>query len=102
VDLAKAHVSSLLKMNDLPNCFEAFNLGTGQPCSVLELIRLFEKETGVSVPHEIGPRRPGDIEKVYADPSKSYRMLNWRTELTVAEALRDAWKWEKELAHETY
>lgn len=102
VDLAKAHVSSLLKMDDLPNRFEAFNLGTGKPCSVLELIHLFEKETGVPVPHEIGPRRAGDIEKVYADPSKSYRLLNWRTELTVAEALRDAWKWEKELAHETY
>lgn len=102
VDLAKAHVSSLKKIDELPNRFEAFNLGTGKPCSVLELIRLFEKETGVPVPHEIGPRRPGDVEKVYADPSKSHRVLDWRTELTVAEALRDAWNWEKEMAHETH
>ncbi len=102
VDLAKAHVAAFMKMDTLPNRFEAFNLGTGKPYSILELIHLFEKETGVKVPHEMGPRRPGDIEQVYADPAKSLKVLGWRTERTIAEALRDAWRWEKQLSHEAH
>ncbi len=99
VDLAKAHVSALTEMDRLPKRFEAFNLGSGVPCSVLELIHTFVKVTGVSVNYSIGPRRPGDIEKVYADPSKSNRDLKWKTQLTTEDALRDAWNWEKKLAH---
>lgn len=98
VDLAVAHVAALSTLDQLPNRFEAFNLGTGVPVSVLELLNTFMRVTGVNVPYEIGPRRPGDIEKVYADPSKSNRALRWRTKLTIEDALRDAWRWEQILA----
>lgn len=102
VDLAKAHVLALSEIEKLPGRFEAFNLGTGVPCSVLELIQTFIRVTGVQVPYEIGPRRAGDIEKVYADPAKSHRLLRWKTALTVEEALRDAWRWEKTIADATH
>lgn len=98
VDLAVAHVSALKYIETQPSGFEAINVGSGTPCSVLELIRTFIKVTGVPVKHVIGLRRPGDIEKVYADPSKSHRLLQWKTERTTEEALRDAWNWEKKLA----
>lgn len=99
VDLADAHVAALTAMERLPHRFEAFNLGTGVPVSVLELLNTFMRVTGVQVAYEIGPRRPGDIEKVFADPAKSNRELRWSTKLTVEDALRDAWNWEQKLAH---
>jgi len=97
VDLSKAHVLAMAKIDNVPSRFEAFNLGTGIPCSVLELIHAFIRVTGVQVPFELGPRRAGDIEKVYADPVKSNRMLNWKTERSIEDALRDAWNWEKRI-----
>lgn len=97
VDLADAHVAAMKAMNRLPNRFEAINLGSGVPCSVLELIHTFTQVTGVQVPYEIGPRRPGDIEKVFADPKKSHQLLEWRTRLTTKDALRDAWNWEQKI-----
>lgn len=102
VDLAKAHVAAWVEMDKLPNAFEAFNLGSGVPCSVLELIQTFSRVTGVAVSYEIGPRRPGDIEKVYADPAKSNRTLGWKTGLSIEDALRDAWRWEKRIADATH
>lgn len=97
VDLANAHVVAMKTMDGLTNRFEAFNLGTGVPCSVLELIALFTRVTGVPVNYEIGPRRPGDIEKVYADPRKSNTLLRWKTRLSNEDALRDAWNWEQKV-----
>ena len=99
VDLAAAHVSAMSAIDALANRFEAFNLGSGVPCSVLELINTFTRVTGVAVNYEIGPRRPGDIEKVYADPRKSNMLLNWNTRLTTEDALRDAWNWEQKIDH---
>jgi UDP-glucose 4-epimerase len=99
VDLAKAHVSAVQKIDEMPNPFEAINIGSGKPVSVLELIRSFIRVTGVPVPYSVGPRRAGDIEKVYADPSKSRKLLEWETKLSIDEALRDAWNWERNLKH---
>ncbi len=101
VDLSRAHVAAWAQIEKLQGAFESFNLGTGAPCSVLELIRTFVKVTGVKVPYEFGPRRPGDIEKVFADPAKSNRVLKWKTQLSVSDALRDAWNWEKLIADAT-
>lgn len=98
VDLAQAHVAAIRFLDSQPNRFEAINLGSGVPCSVLELIELFKKVTGIAIKYEVGPRRAGDIEKVYADPAKSHRLLNWSTKLTIEDALRDAWNWERKLA----
>ncbi|MDZ4716517.1 MAG: UDP-glucose 4-epimerase GalE [Cytophagales bacterium] len=99
VDLAVAHVKAMEAMDRLPQRFEAINLGSGVPCSVLELVKTFIKETGVNLNYVMGPRRPGDIEKVYADPGKSFRLLNWKTARSTEDGLRDAWNWEQKLEH---
>lgn len=100
VDLAKAHVKAL---EILFNCLESsyydvFNIGTGQGNTVLEVISSFEKITGVSVNYEIGKRRDGDIEQIFADVTKSKEQLGWQTEKSLNEALADAWRWQLELS----
>ncbi|MBL7859162.1 MAG: UDP-glucose 4-epimerase GalE [Cyclobacteriaceae bacterium] len=99
VDLALAHVKALeyLEKQSGTNTYQVFNLGTGIGISVLELITAFEKVTGVKLPYGIGPRRAGDIEKVYADPTKVNTILHWKTKFTIEEALLHAWAWEKKL-----
>jgi UDP-glucose 4-epimerase len=99
VDLADAHVAAVRFFDTQTKSFEAINLGSGRPCSVLELIKTFRQVTGVEVKYEIGPRRAGDIEKVFADPTKSYQLLGWETRLSIEDALRDAWKWEQKIGH---
>jgi UDP-glucose 4-epimerase len=95
VDLAKAHVRALSWIGACPAPLcEVFNLGTGQGSSVLEAVRTFEEVNGVSVPHVIGPRRPGDVMAMYADTTKSREVLGWTAELTLGDALRDAWHWQ--------
>ncbi len=102
VDLARAHVSALQKIDKLSNRCEAINLGTGIPVSVLELVKTFMKLTGTALNYSIGPRREGDIEKVYANPEKAFQLLNWKTKLSIEDALRDAWNWEQKLNHAAY
>ncbi|CAN5381644.1 UDP-glucose 4-epimerase GalE [soil metagenome] len=97
VDLAEAHVRSLQIIETLVEHCEAINLGSGVPLSVLELIKIFIRVTGVELNYTVGPRRAGDVEKVYADPAKSFRLLNWKTKLSMETALQDAWNWEKKL-----
>ena len=99
VDLAIAHVKAMEHFDKLPdgNVYEVFNLGTGVGVSVLELITKFEKATGVKLNYVIGARRPGDVEKVYANPAKVNKALGWHTKFSVEEALLHAWKWEKSL-----
>lgn len=99
VDVAIAHIGAMeyLSKQDSSNRYEAFNLGTGIGVSVLELVTKFEEVTGVKLKYSIGPRRPGDVEKVYANPAKVNRALNWQTKYTIEESLRDAWAWEKKL-----
>jgi UDP-glucose 4-epimerase len=99
VDLADAHVKAmeyLTKLSD-ENTLRIFNLGTGRGVSVLELIEQFKRVTGVDVPYVIGPRRSGDIEKVYADTTKVSNELHWKTKYTSEEGLLHAWEWEKKL-----
>ena len=78
--------------------YDVFNLGTGTGNTVLEAVNTFEQENGVKVPYVIGPRRPGDVVAMYADTTKSRKVLGWQTELTLADALRDAWRWQQTLA----
>lgn len=96
VDLAVAHVKAMEYLAKQPpaNCYEAFNLGTGVGVSVMELVNEFQQVTGVKLNYTIGPRRPGDVVKVYADPAKVNRVLNWKTKYTTADALKHAWEWE--------
>jgi UDP-glucose 4-epimerase len=99
VDLAKAHVKALDYAGNqgLNLSFEAFNLGTGKGVSVLELIETFTRATGVHLPVEIGKRRAGDVEKVYARADKANRMLQWQCTHTLDEALLHAWQWQQTL-----
>lgn len=73
---------------------EIFNLGTGTPYSVLDIIHAFEKATGVKVKYEIGPRRAGDLPEVWADSTKAQNVLGWRAERTLEDMCWDTWKWQ--------
>lgn len=99
VDLAKAHVIAMKRMLDKDDTdnIEIFNLGTGRGLSVLELIDSFERATGVKVPHVIGQRRAGDIEKIWAQPTKANTILGWKAETEIDDTMRNAWRWQCKL-----
>jgi UDP-glucose 4-epimerase len=96
VDLAKAHVKALelLDSQSEANYYDVFNVGTGEGYTVLQLINTFEEVNGVKLNYTIGPRRAGDVEKIYAQSDKVNNVMKWRAEKTMAEALRDAWNWQ--------
>lgn len=98
-DVATAHVNAIDYLNHQPKgkLFDAFNLGTGKGVSVLELVNKFIEVTGVKLPYTIGPRRPGDVEKVYANPGKINQALGWRSKYDLSESLLHAWQWEKNI-----
>jgi UDP-glucose 4-epimerase len=99
VDLAKAHVIAVERMmNDKGKSeLEIFNLGTGNGFSVLEVINAFEKVSGVKLNYKIVPRRPGDIEKVWADTRFANDELGWKAEKGIDEMMLTSWEWEKAL-----
>ncbi len=96
VDLAKAHVIAVKRMLEKKNKkpFEVFNLGTGNGYSVLELIRSFEKVSGVKLNYKIVDRRPGDVTEVWADTTFANQELGWKAEKGIDEMNASAWKWE--------
>ena len=81
VDLAKGHVAAL-QHPAKPNKYEAYNLGSGQGSSVMEVIAAFEKACGKQIPYQVVERRSGDIAIYYADPAKANQKLEWHTELS--------------------
>ena len=100
VDLAKAHVVAVERMlsgKSLENV-EVFNVGTGRGLSVLEIVETFQKVTGVKLNYKIVGRREGDIEQVWADPTKANQVLGWKAEASVEETLLSAWRWQESLA----
>ena len=99
VDLAKAHVVALSRLESGRNKgnYEVFNLGTGEGYTVLDVIKAFEKATGQKVNYKIAPRRPGDIEKIYADTSNANNELGWKTERNLEDMMSSAWKWQQQL-----
>ncbi len=93
VDLARGHAAAIKYM--LGHKGESvFNLGTGHGCSVLEMVKTFERVNGVNVPYVIAERRPGDLATVYASPDKSAELLGWRAEYGLEEMCRDTWNWQ--------
>lgn len=99
VDLAKAHVvavNRLIEKNN-KNRYEVFNLGTGTGVSVFEVIKSFERISGMKLNYKITGRRAGDIEKIWADASFANRELGWKTGSSLDEAVMTAWEWEKNL-----
>ncbi len=100
VDLAKAHVVAVdrLLTGKSAEQVEIFNLGTGRGLSVLEILNTFIKVTGVSVPYSIVGRREGDIEQVWADPTKANEVLGWKADTPIEDILLSAWKWQQHLS----
>lgn len=97
VDLARAHVTAIARLLENKNKtnYEVFNLGTGKGLSVLEVVTGFEKATGVKLNYKIVGRRPGDIEKIWADTTYANNELGWKAEKSLEETLLSAWNWEK-------
>ena len=95
VDLANAHVKALEYVM-LNKGKSAFNIGTGNGVSVLEAIQIFEKVNNIKVNYKIGPRRAGDVEKIYSDNKLSFNELKWKSEKTLDDAMLSAWKWEQQ------
>ena len=93
VDLAKGHVKAVDWALGNLGC-EAFNLGTGNGISVLQLRDAFVKVTGVDVPYVIDPRRPGDPDEVYANAEKAKNILGWQAEFGIEEMCEDTWRWQ--------
>ena len=100
VDLAKAHVCAVDRMIDgkMEKEYEIFNIGTGRPLSVLELINSFERVNGVKLNWKMAPRRAGDVEAIWADPSLAEAKLGWKATRSIDQTLSAAWAWEKHLA----
>ena len=99
MDLAKGHVSALRYIGEKRG-FYVFNLGTGAPVSVLELVEAFGRACGRKIPYVIDPRRPGDVAQCYADPGKARRELKWQSEKTLDDMCADAWRWQQTLERE--
>ena len=91
VDLAKGHVKAIEKIGGL----NIYNLGSGTPLSVLEIVTNFEKVNNLKLNYKFAERRAGDLAEYYADPTKAYKELGWKTEKTVEDICRDSWNYEK-------
>jgi UDP-glucose 4-epimerase len=92
-DLADGHVAALAYLRKGGGSITA-NLGTGRGASVLEVVRAYERASGRSVPFEIAPRRPGDVDACYADPSLAYALLGWKAHRDLDAMCADSWRWQ--------
>lgn len=99
VDLAQAHVVAIERLVEGKNKseYEIFNIGTGVPVSVLELVNTFERVNEVKVPYKIVGRRAGDVESVWADTTYANEELGWSAKRTLDQTLAAAWAWEKHI-----
>ncbi len=96
VDLARAHVSALnwLERQPQTSLNDVFNVGTGRGTTVLQAIQAFERATGTKLNYELGPRRAGDVVEAFASVDKARDVLGFRAELTIEQALADAYRWQ--------
>lgn len=101
VDLAEAHIVAIERLihQQQETPFEVFNIGTGKGTSVLDMVKAFEQATGISIPYQIVPRRPGDVEAVFADTTRAEKVLGWKARLGLEEMLRSAWEWENRMKY---
>ncbi|SHG65528.1 UDP-glucose 4-epimerase [Winogradskyella jejuensis] len=99
VDVAKAHVVALERLikHQQTSNFEVFNIGTGKGSSVIEVIEAFERVSNQKLNYKVVERRAGDVTSAYADTIKANNILGWTSSLTLDEAMRDAWQWEKKI-----
>ncbi len=98
VDLAKAHVAAMARVLEKDSeSLDYFNIGTGKGNSTKEIIETFEAATGVKLNWKYGPRREGDIEKIWGDCTKANKVLGWKADTPLGDVLASAWKWQKKL-----
>ena len=98
VDLAKAHVAAMTRVLDTDSDqLEYFNIGTGKGNSTLEIVETFERATGVKLNWKYGPRREGDIEKIWGNVDKANKVLGWKADTPLEDVLASAWKWQQKL-----
>lgn len=97
VDLARAHVVAIGRMVEGKNKerYEVFNVGTGRPVSVFELVNGFERANGLKLNYKVAPRRAGDVPAVWADTTLANEELGWKAERELDDTLRSAWAWER-------
>ena len=93
VDLAEGHIKAMEADSRKSGVF-AYNLGTGNGYSVLEIIKAFENASGLSIPYQIKPRRSGDIAICFADPSYTNRQIAWQAQRDLATMMADSWRWQ--------
>jgi UDP-glucose 4-epimerase len=96
MDLAEVHVVALEKLfeKDYQKAYDVFNVGTGQGNSVLDVVKTFEKVNDLKLPYKIADRRPGDVVAAYANTTKAENILGWKAKRSMADALKDSWKWQ--------
>ena len=94
VDLAVGHVKALEALVASPAGARAYNLGTGQGVSVLQIVKAFEAVTGQKVPYTVAPRRAGDLAAFWADATRAGEELGWQAAHTLEDMLADAWRWQ--------
>ena len=95
LDLAEGHVAAVEHLANDPG-YDVINLGTGAGVSVREMVDAFERASGVSIPTQTAPRRPGDGPASYADATKAASVLNWRATRTLDEMCEDVWRWQSQ------
>ena len=96
MDLAEGHRVAIdwLVEHQSFSGVEAFNLGTGQGVSVMEIIDSFQVATGQQVPYQVAERRAGDLPAFWANPEKANRVLGWQAKYSLSEMMEDAWRWQ--------
>jgi UDP-glucose 4-epimerase len=102
MDLAEAHVAAINLLANSDVKFEAVNIGTGNGNSVQEVIDTFENVTGMKVPYKFGPRRSGDLVRIWSDTNYAEQILGWKSKRSLDDCMRDAWNWQKSLYYSTY
>mgnify|MGYP003899271331 CR=1 FL=1 len=95
VDLARGHLAALRHLDNHPG-LTIYNLGTGTPSSVLEIVSVFEQVSKREIPYVIVPRRQGDVAECYADTSKAWKELKWKAERDLEDMCRDTWRWQQQ------
>jgi UDP-glucose 4-epimerase len=94
MDLAEGHVAALGHCLGQPDGLLTLNLGTGQGCSVLDVVTSFERASGRAIARTIGPRRAGDVPAYWADPTQAKAMLNWQATRSLDQMCADSWRWQ--------
>ncbi|WP_128436715.1 UDP-glucose 4-epimerase GalE [Streptomyces cyaneus] len=94
MDAVEAHRVALDHLGDRSG-MRVYNLGVGEGSSVLDVAAAFSRECGRPIPHEVGPRRPGDVAELVVDPTAVKRAWGWRPTRDLAGLCRDAWRFQR-------